>query len=79
MEFIVNLIKTQDKIMKCDTCTHMASQMATMDDPYPSIWCCKGHWEGVDVTYPDDPHPDRDPWANCGDYQERINTAEAQA
>lgn len=50
-------------VLRCDSCRHQHWSAATMDDPYPHVWCGKGHWEGApksDIT--------EDPWEDCQDF-----------
>ena len=34
-----------------------------MDDPYPHVWCSKGHWEGAEPS-----EITEDPWKDCEDF-----------
>lgn len=54
--------------MKCDRCVHQSFEGATMECPYPSAWCGKGHWEGIVTT---DEEPEIDVWENCEDFIEK--------
>ena len=57
--------------MKCDDCKNSVGEGASMDCPYPSVWCKKGHWDGPDLG----PEPEIDPWENCEDYEARAKVA----
>jgi len=35
-----------------------------IDDPYPAVWCGKGHWDGGPMPEPGD----KDVWADCKDF-----------
>ena len=52
-------------VSTCDQCKHQQGECASMDYPYPTTWCSKGHWEGG-------PQPEakgEDPWHDCEDFQ----------
>lgn len=53
--------------MICDICKWAKHEGASMDYPYPMIYCAYGHWEGDD---PSEPEPEVDPWKDCKDFEE---------
>ena len=62
--------------MKCDFCKNAAYESASMDYPYPSAWCSKGHWDGMDTnTTPD---TDIDPWRDCVDFESSATTGDTK-
>lgn len=53
----------------CMDCRHFkASGGGTIDDPYPTIWCDKGHWSDAPSALRGKP-TEPDPWANCKDHE----------
>ena len=50
-------------VLRCDSCRHQQWSAATMDDPYPHVWCSKGHWEGAEPS-----GITEDPWKDCADF-----------
>lgn len=56
---------------KCNNCNHQHSEGSSMESPYPSIWCGKGHWEGGPPVedHPEIDSPADDPWADCPDFK----------
>jgi len=51
--------------MKCDNCKHLYGESASMEYPYPWVWCGKGHWEGDDRNKQNE---ENDPWKDCKDF-----------
>ena len=50
-------------VLRCNSCQHQQWSAATMDDPYPHVWCDKGHWEGAEPS-----GITEDPWKDCTDF-----------
>lgn len=50
----------------CDDCEHFNYMGGCHDQPYPELWCGKGHWEGA--TSDDDIYKEID----CSDFEEKI-------
>jgi len=55
--------------MKCDTCKFQRVEWNDDDRGHSSVWCAKGHWDGIGPDGPLEPG-DIDPWAGCEDYEE---------
>jgi len=56
--------------MKCEDCKNMVGEGVSMESPYPSVWCRKGHWEGLgeEPLEDDEGYEDDDPWQECEDF-----------
>lgn len=52
--------------MKCDDCKHMVGEGASIECPWPVVWCSIGHWEGLGKESAFD--KDDDPWKDCKDF-----------
>lgn len=54
------------KFSKCYNCKFVGGEGASLDYPYPIMYCVKSHWEGGD---PFEELKGDDPWKNCKDYK----------
>ena len=52
---------------KCESCNNICFEGASLDYPYPHVWCSKGHWEGS-YKYEDEKE---DTWRDCEDFRIR--------
>ena len=55
--------------MKCDTCKFSCGESASMEYPYPWVYCAKGHWDGAGEDGMD--YEGEDYWASCKDFEEK--------
>lgn len=56
--------------MKCDDCNNMIGEGASIECPWPQVYCSKGHWEGLGPEY-DDPNFGAGHWEDCKDFEEK--------
>jgi hypothetical protein len=60
-------------IMKCDNCLYIVNIPPQQDQPYPEIFCKKGHWDGD--PFKTDQFDLGDPtiglWDDCEDFNSK--------
>jgi hypothetical protein len=57
--------QTEPVVRHCDSCEWQVVNGPEPGEPHGSIYCSKGHWEGLGDENPNEP----DPWKFCKDYK----------
>jgi hypothetical protein len=63
--------------MKCDTCLYLVNIPPQQDQPYPEIFCAKGHWDGgpFETDSFDLGDPTKGVWDDCKDFNKTNDIA----
>jgi hypothetical protein len=52
---------------KCDLCVYQHGEGASEGQPWPTVWCAMGKWDGLGI--PTDSELENDPWEDCDKFQ----------